>query len=143
VLAAAAPSQEDVPEEEAVSEADTIQADLAAAEEEANAEDEAGQEQGDAAAQAAPAAPPPTTLGPYHIQVGSYASVSGAKTWLQAVADKAKSVVDGHGVLTVEGQVKGQARYRARFGQFGELEAKTACGKLKALSIDCMVVRVE
>jgi D-alanyl-D-alanine carboxypeptidase len=136
VLAAAAP-------EEAVSDADTIQADLAAAEEEASAEDEAGQEEGDTTAAQAAAAPPPATLGPYHIQVGSYASVSGAKTWLQAVAGKAKTVVNGHGELTVEGQVNGQARYRARFGQFSELEAKSACGKLKALSIDCMVVRAE
>jgi D-alanyl-D-alanine carboxypeptidase len=137
VLAAAAP-------EEAVPDADAIQADLAAAEEEASAEDEAAQEEGDTTAQQAAApAPAPATLGPYHIQVGSYASVSGAKTWLQAVADKAKTVVNGHGELTVEGQVNGQARYRARFGQFSELEAKSACGKLKALSIDCMVVRAE
>lgn len=144
--AAAQPVLAAAPAQDAVSEADAIQADLAAAEEEANAEDEAGQEQqeqGDTTAQAATAAPPPATLGPYHIQVGSYASVSGAKTWLQAVAGKAKSVVGGHGELTVEGQVNGQARYRARFGQFGEIEAKAACGKLKALSIDCMVVRVE
>jgi D-alanyl-D-alanine carboxypeptidase len=82
-------------------------------------------------------------LGPYHIQVGSYASVSGAKTWLQAVAGKAKTVVTGHGELTVAGQVNGQARYRARFGQFTEVQARSACGKLKSLSIDCMVVRAE
>jgi D-alanyl-D-alanine carboxypeptidase len=120
-----------------------IQAELAAAEEEASAADETGpaQEQGDT--DAATPAPAPALLGPYHIQVGSYASVSGAKTWLQAVAGKAKNVVTGHGELTVEGQVNGQARYRARFGQFSENEARSACGKLKALSIDCMVVRAE
>jgi D-alanyl-D-alanine carboxypeptidase len=115
------------------------QAELATAEEEASARDEAAQEQGDTAAPAAPA----NMLGPYHIQVGSYASVSGAKTWLQAVAGKAKTVVTGHGELTVAGQVNGQARYRARFGQFTEVQARSACGKLKSLSIDCMVVRAE
>ncbi len=115
------------------------QAELATAEEEASADDEAAQEEGDTTANVAPAA----ALGPYHIQVGSYASVSGAKTWLQAVADKAKTVVAGHGELTVEGTVKGQSRYRARFGQFSDVEARAACGKMKALAIDCMVVRAE
>jgi D-alanyl-D-alanine carboxypeptidase len=115
------------------------QAELATAEEEASARDEVAQEQGDTAATAAPA----NALGPYHIQVGSYASVSGAQTWLQAVAGKAGTIVNGHGGLTVAGQVKGQSRYRARFGQFTEVQARSACGKLKALSIDCMVVRAE
>jgi D-alanyl-D-alanine carboxypeptidase len=137
VVAAAAPS------EAAVSDEDAIQADLAAAEEEATADDEASTEEGDTVANTAAPPQPASILGPYHIQVGSYASQSGAKTWLQAVAGKAKSVVNGHGELTVEGQVNGQARYRARFGQFSEAEARTACGKMKALSIDCMVVRAE
>jgi D-alanyl-D-alanine carboxypeptidase len=100
---------------------------------------EAPAEEGDTTASAAP----PDLLGPYHIQVGSYASAAGAKTWLQAVAGKAKGVLNGHGELTLEGQVNGRARYRARFGKFSEIEAKSACGKLKALSIDCMVVRAE
>jgi D-alanyl-D-alanine carboxypeptidase len=108
----------------------------------------AEQEEGDttadtAATPPAPAVPQPT-LGPYHIQVGSYASQLGARTWLEKVAaGKAKDVVDGHGLLTVQGEVAGQPRFRARFGQFSEVEAKHACGKMKALSIDCMVVRAE
>ena len=104
-------------------------------------EGEGKAEEGDTAANTAP--PPPLVPGPYHIQVGSYASELGAKSWLEKVAGKAKTVVTGHGELTVQGEVAGQARYRARFGQFNEQQAKSACGKLKALSIDCMVVRVE
>lgn len=91
-----------------------------------------------------PTAPPqPLVPGPYHIQVGSYASELGARTWLEKVSGKAKGIVNGHGELTVQGEVAGQARYRARFGQFSEKEAKTACGKLKTLAIDCMIIRVE
>ncbi len=113
---------------------------LASAAEEISDEGAAESEEGDTEASAPP---PPPALGPYHIQVGSYASALGAKTWLEKVAGKAKAVVDGHGELTVQGEVAGQARYRARFGAFSEQQAKSACGKLKALSIDCMVVRVE
>jgi len=112
---------------------------LASAAEEMNDEAGGNQEEGDTVADT----PPPPVLGPYHIQVGSYASALGAKTWLEKVAGKAKDVVNGHGELTIQGEVAGQARYRARFGQFSEQQAKNACGKLKALSIDCMIVRVE
>jgi D-alanyl-D-alanine carboxypeptidase len=94
------------------------------------------------AAKPAPVAPQPV-LGPYHIQVGSYASEIGARAWLEKVSGKAKGVIKGHDDLTVQGEVAGQPRYRARFGQFSEKEAKSACGKLKALSIDCMIIRVE
>ena len=126
--------------------------DHAAREELASAAEEMGDEapsvepeQGDTAANTAnTAAPPAPVLGPYHIQVGSYASELGAKTWLGAVAGKAKDVVSGHGELTVQGEVKGQQRFRARFGQFSsEKDATGACRRLKALSIDCMIVRVE
>jgi D-alanyl-D-alanine carboxypeptidase len=114
---------------------------LASAAEEISDEGGEDGEEGDTAANTPP--PPPPALGPYHIQVGSYASALGAKTWLEKVAGKAKDVVHGHGELTVQGEVAGQARYRARFGAFSEQQAKSACGKLKALSIDCMVVRAE
>jgi D-alanyl-D-alanine carboxypeptidase len=133
-------------------EEEAAQEEMVSAAEEMSDEGQAGQEEGDTtseippaatAAVAAPATPVPT-LGPYHIQVGSYASQLGAKTWLEKVAaGKAKDVVNGHGLLTVQGEVAGQPRFRARFGQFSEVEAKNACGKMKALSIDCMVVRAE
>jgi hypothetical protein len=133
-------------------EEEAAQEEMVSAAEEMSDEGQADQEEGDTtagtlpaatAAVTAPAAPAPT-LGPYHIQVGSYASQLGARTWLEKVAaGKAKDVVDGHGLLTVQGEVAGQPRFRARFGQFSEVEAKHACGKMKALSIDCMVVRAE
>jgi hypothetical protein len=51
--------------------------------------------------------------------------------------------VDGHGELTVPGEVGGKNYFRARFGQFTKEDAATACRKLKRLSFECLVVRVE
>ncbi len=127
---APAPQDEQAKREELVSAAEEM-SDEAAAE----------PEQGDTAANTAPQ--PEQVPGPYHIQVGSYASEIGAKTWLDTVSGKARGLLDGHGELTVQGEVKGQPRYRARFGQFSEKDASSACRKLKSLSIDCMIVRVE
>jgi len=112
---------------------------LIAAVEETGPAPESGQEEGDTEANSAT----PNILGPYHIQVGSYASAAGAKGRLDVIAAKAKDALAGHGELTVEGSVDGKSRFRARFGQFTEAEAKTTCGKLKAFAIDCMVIRAQ
>lgn len=111
---------------------------LAAVEDDAE-ETASAQEQGDTAAAKAAVG----VLGPYHVQVGSYADAASAKVLLDMVAAKAKDVVSGHKELTVAGSINGKARYRARFGKFTEVSAKSACGKLKALDIDCLVVRAD
>ena len=119
-----------------------------------NDEDEAeAADEGDAATEAvvaareeAPAQSPgqqQLTLGPYHVQVGSYLDVAGAKSRLADVAEKASDLLGGHGLLTVPGEVRGKAYYRARFGSFSEDDADKACTKLKRLKIDCLVVRAE
>jgi D-alanyl-D-alanine carboxypeptidase len=82
-------------------------------------------------------------FGPYHIQVGSYLNSSAAKSRLEAIAEKASGILDGHEELTVSGEVRGKSYYRARFGKFSRAAAARACAKLKRLSVDCLVVRVE
>ena len=84
-----------------------------------------------------------TALGPYHVQVGSFLDVVSAKQRLTIVADKARKLVNGHGELTVPGEVRGKNYFRARFGQFTKEDAAAACSKLKRLSFECLVVRVE
>lgn len=84
-----------------------------------------------------------TALGPYHVQVGSFLDVVSAKQRLTAVAGKAPALVKDHGELTVPGQVGGKNYFRARFGQFTKEDAAAACTKLKRLSFECLVVRVE
>ena len=121
-------------------------------EDEAEAEAEPqGAEEGEtaidvAAREEAPAQSPAQqqlTLGPYHVQVGSYLDVAGAKSRLADVAGKASDLLGGHGSLTVPGEVKGKSYYRARFGSFSEDDAADACAKLKRLKVDCLVVRAE
>ena len=82
-------------------------------------------------------------LGPYHIQVGSYLNSGSARNRLAAVAEKASGLLEGHEELTVSGEVRGKSYYRARFGKFSQGAASRACAKLKRLSVDCLVVRVE
>lgn len=114
-------------------------------------------DEGDAATEAAASAVVPSksvppvqtpeqqqlTLGPYHVQVGSYLDVAGAKSRLAEVAEKGSDFLGGHGTLTVPGEVKGKSYYRARFGSFSEDGAANACAKLKRAKIDCLVVRAE
>jgi D-alanyl-D-alanine carboxypeptidase len=83
------------------------------------------------------------TLGPYHVQVGSYLDAGGAKSRLAEVAEEASDLLGGHGVLTVPGEVRGKSYFRARFGSFSEDGAASTCAKLKRAKIDCLVVRAE
>jgi D-alanyl-D-alanine carboxypeptidase len=123
-----APASEDEDEAEALAAEEGDTATEAAAREEAPAQTPAQQQ---------------LTLGPYHVQVGSYLDVAGAKGRLADVAEKASELLGGHGLLTVPGEVKGKSYYRARFGSFSEDDAASACAKLKRLKIDCLVVRAE
>ena len=116
------------------------------AEVEAEASEEGDTATDVAAREEAPAQTPAQqqlTLGPYHVQVGSYLDVAGAKSRLADIAEKASDLLGGHGLLTVPGEVKGKSYYRARFGSFSEDDAASACAKLKRLKIDCLVVRAE
>jgi hypothetical protein len=101
----------------------------------------AEQEQGDTDKEVIPS--DEAAFGPYHIQVGSYLNSGSAKNRLVSVAGKASGLLDGHEELTVSGEVRGTSYYRARFGQFSRDAAARACAKLKRLSVDCLVVRVE
>jgi D-alanyl-D-alanine carboxypeptidase len=99
-----------------------------------------------AAREAAPVQTPAQqqlTLGPYHVQVGSYLDAASARSRLAAVAEDASDLLEGHGELTVPGDVRGKSYFRARFGSFSEDSAASACAKLKRLKIDCIAVRAE
>jgi D-alanyl-D-alanine carboxypeptidase len=98
-------------------------------------------EQGDTDAEIIPS--DEAVFGPYHIQVGSYLNSGAAKSRLAAVAQKASRYLDGHDEMTVSGKVRGKSYYRARFGKFSRGDASKTCARLKRLSIECLVVRVE
>ena len=98
---------------------------------------EQGQEQSQGPQQEQP------VLGPYHVQVGSFFDTESAKRKLELVAEKADGLLEGHEELTVAGDVKGKAHYRARFGKFTRKDAASTCSKLKRMKVECLVVRVE
>lgn len=86
---------------------------------------------------------PADSLGPYHVQVGSYLDQAAARTRLEIVSAKAGKLVSGHGEMTVAGAVNGKSYYRARFGQFEQAEAAQTCSQLKKMRIDCLVIRAD
>ncbi len=92
-----------------------------------------------------PETDPPGSLGPYHVQVGSYVDIGAAKKLLQKVTDNAEAakLLKGHGELTVAGVVKGTTYYRARFGSFSKDEARQTCSKLKAMKFQCLALSAE
>jgi D-alanyl-D-alanine carboxypeptidase len=100
------------------------------------------QEEGDQGEES-PAEERAPLLGPYHIQVGSFLDTQSAQDRLISVSKKAASLLDGHKKLTVQGDVRGTSYYRARFGRFSRKDASSTCRKLKRLSVDCLVVRIE
>ncbi len=106
-----------------------------------DAAEESSAEQGDTDAEVTPS--DTATGGPYHIQVGSFLDAKQAHDRLTHVSAEASNVVDGHDEMTVSGEVRGKSYYRARFGKFSRGDAASACKKLKRMSIECMVVRIE
>jgi D-alanyl-D-alanine carboxypeptidase len=92
-----------------------------------------------------PATDPPGSLGPYHVQVGSYVEIGAAKKLLQKISanDGAAKLLKGHKELTVAGVVKGTTYYRARYGSFSKDEARQTCRKLKAMKFQCLALQAE
>jgi cell division protein FtsN len=102
-------------------------------------------EEASAPAAEVPTTDPPGSLGPYHVQVGSYVEIGAAKKLFQKVSanPKAAKLLKGHGELTVKGVVKGTTYYRARYGSFSKDEARQTCRKLKAMKFQCLALLAE
>ena len=100
-----------------------------------------------AMATATPAPPPADSgpySGPYMVQLASFRSIDDAdKAWRRAVK-KNGDLLSAHSARVVRadlGADKG-IYYRLRVGPFAKGEqAKSLCAKLKARSVDCIVVR--
>jgi len=81
--------------------------------------------------------------GPYHVQVGAYASASDARQRLDSVSGKAGKLLQRHPRTALYAQVNGRKVYRARFGGFEKARASAACDQLKRASVNCFVVTAE
>lgn len=89
---------------------------------------------------------PPATVaapGPYHVQVGAFASEGEARARLTSVGAKAQDLLNGHLAITTPGP-RGQPNLvRARFAAFSKARADSTCAQLMQRSIECMVLRAE
>ncbi len=78
--------------------------------------------------------------GPYHVQVGAYASAEDARRRLASVSTKAGNLLDDYPHRAIQAKVRGRQVFRARFGGFDKPEARRACDSLKRRSVECLVV---
>ena len=101
-----------------------------------------------APAQASAIAPQPSSAGragkragPFHVQVGAFTSKQEAESRLGVVKERAATLLDGHPQLAIAFQKDDTQWYRARFADFSEGTARSACAALKRMSLDCVVMR--
>jgi len=84
---------------------------------------------------------PGKSAGAFHVQVGAFTSKQEAESRLSEVKERAATLLDGHPQLAIAFQKDDTQWYRARFADFSEGSARSACAELKRLSLDCVVMR--
>ena len=83
------------------------------------------------------------TPGGFHVQIGAYQSVAEAERQLATVREKAAAALRNRAPLTVQFKLGGKLFYRARYAGFDAQSAAAACGELKRLQVDCLVMKAE
>ncbi|HXE68032.1 MAG TPA: serine hydrolase [Hyphomicrobiaceae bacterium] len=94
---------------------------------------------GEAAGAPAPAWPG----GGMTIQIGAFQSVDEAQRRLAWVRQRATAVVGQHEAVTQPVKQGEKLFYRARFAGFDGAAAASACKELRALKVDCLVLRAD
>jgi D-alanyl-D-alanine carboxypeptidase len=90
------------------------------------------------------AGPQPSPGGAFQIQIGAYQSQAEAERQLASVRQRAGALLGSRPPVTSEVRQGGKVFYRARYAGFdAQAAASDACGQLKRLSIDCMVMRAD
>lgn len=84
-----------------------------------------------------------TTMGNYHVQVGSYTSPADAQNRLGMVRQRAPELLDGHLPFTATFMKNNTEWYRARFAGFSKSDARNTCEALKRMSLDCIALAAE
>jgi D-alanyl-D-alanine carboxypeptidase len=88
------------------------------------------------------AAPVPSTAGAgMEIQIGAFHSADEAQRQLAWVRQRATAVVGQHAAITQPVKQGDKLFYRARFAGFNGPAAASACKELRALKVDCLVLR--
>jgi D-alanyl-D-alanine carboxypeptidase len=91
-----------------------------------------------------PPAVQPRPAGAFQIQIGAFQTQAEAERQLASVRQRAGVLLGGRPAVTTQFSQRGKVYYRARFAGFeAQAAASDACGQLKRLSIDCMVMRAD
>jgi D-alanyl-D-alanine carboxypeptidase len=83
------------------------------------------------------------TPGGFHVQIGAYQSAAEAERQLTAVRERAPAAVRNRTPVTVQFRLGDKVYHRARFAGFDAQSAAAACGELKRLKVDCLVMKAE
>jgi D-alanyl-D-alanine carboxypeptidase len=81
------------------------------------------------------------TGGGLEIQIGAFQSASEAQRRLAWVRQRATAVVGRHEAVTQPVKQGDKLFYRARFAGFDGAAAASACKELRALKVDCLIMR--
>ena len=92
---------------------------------------------------ATPPAPAPTMRGAFQIQIGAFQSAAEAERQLAVVRERAGGLLAAGTAVTMPVQQGQKSFFRARYSGFDASAAAKACGELKRLKIDCLVVKAE
>ena len=89
----------------------------------------------------APAATAPA--GAFHIQIGAYQSQAEAEKRLASARELAPGLLANRAPVTTQVKQGDKLFFRARYAGFEAKTAASACGELKKLKIDCLVMKAE
>lgn len=81
--------------------------------------------------------------GGFDVQIGAYVSAEEAERRLQDVRSRAGALLSGYSGAAIPVQTDERQIYRARFVNFEERAAMSACLELRRMAIDCLVMRAE
>ena len=84
-----------------------------------------------------------TSLGGMTIQVGAFPSADEAERRLAWVRQRATAVLARHEAVTQPVQQGEKLFYRARFAGFDGAAAASACKQLRALKVECLILRAD
>src|SRR5262245_25314690 len=89
------------------------------------------------------AATPAAASGGMAIQVGAFPSADEAERRLAWVRQRANALVARHAAVTQPVKQGDKLFYRARFAGFDGAAAATACRELRALKVECLILRAD
>jgi D-alanyl-D-alanine carboxypeptidase len=88
-------------------------------------------------------APAATLAGGMTIQIGAFQSADEAERRLAWVRQRATAVIGQHAAVTQPVKQGDKLFYRARFAGFDGAAAASACKELRALKVECLILRAD